>query len=48
MEKLLMTLDSVLAPHYVPSIYPVAKEPSRNSSEEKKTARIFGIHNCIG
>lgn len=30
MEKLLMTLGSVLAPHSVLSIYPVAKKPSKN------------------
>lgn len=35
MEKLLMTLGSVLTPHNVPSINPVAKEPSKNSSKEK-------------
>lgn len=48
MEELLMTLGSGLAPHNVPSIYPVAKEPSKNSSKEKNCARIFGIHKSIG
>lgn len=35
MEKLLMTLGSVLTPHNVSSIYPLAKEPSKNSPKEK-------------
>lgn len=30
MEKLLMTLGSVLPPHSVRSIYPVAQKPSKN------------------
>lgn len=30
MEKFLMTLGSVLPPHSVPSIYPVAQKPSKN------------------
>lgn len=35
MEMLLMTLGSVLAPCNIPSIYPAAKEPSKNCSKEK-------------